>query len=265
MKKNLFLLAFICLGSLLFAQRSMDLGVGFQYGFTKIFDNGVTLREINEPGILGTFRYYSGNVGFFTRFGSLFPVSVTEGSVTLSHDDFDKILFLNIGFGPSFKIPMGDRFALSIDIGMSINDLTNSLSYRDDLDAVRTANVYKNIKIVESYNDFALGVMGNAGLRFRFNRNVSLEIAGAVSYDFYRNKTYKKYADFMSGNSHWPDYAMEDFYSGNLTIHTETWRDKWGFEHTRKYATSYTMESSSHHSRFHQLTIIPSVSIVWSF
>lgn len=280
MKKNLFFLVFVFLSAAIFALDSTtDLGLGFQYGFSRIFEGEATLREITEPGPVFSFRYGGKYMGFYTRFGMLFPDSVTEGSTTLDHTDNDRIMFTGTGFGPSFKIPMGKRFALVLDLGMNINNLGNGSSFRDTLDASWTGklagfgvtfsagHIYDDIKLVESYNDFAIGVGGNAALRFRFNERVSLEIGASGSYDFWRIKTYRFSVDFTSGDYRWPYWAMNDFPREKLTISTEEigW-DYWLDEPImREYATSMTLRSESKFSRFNHYTIMPNISIIVSF
>ena len=276
MKKIIFVLMFICLGISLFGQESfMDLGIGFQYGFANVREDGVSTREIKEPGILFTLRSRGTGIGLFGRVGLLFPASVTEGGLTLDYSNYNFILFYNIGMGPSYTIPFDSMFSLVLDLGISINDLNYGGSYRDTIDAswqgkfesmgtvhyYWIGHEYKNIKIKERYNDVAIGILGNVGLNMRLTRNISLQLAAAVSYDFFRIRSYRFFADFLSGNfmndSTWPYWALDDFNHSNLTIQQD--------EYGRDYATKLDLESNRQFDIFRQFTFLPSISVIFRF
>ena len=261
MKKILVLLVFLCLGSILFAQAGggIDIGIGFQYGLARVFDDGVTLREINEPGLLGTFRMMSGPIGLFGRVGLLFPSKVTEGELTLTYSEYDYILFANAGLGASFKAPLSDRFAFVFDLGLSINDLFYGGSFTDTIDAswkIKIENLgtsysgggrYENVRMKDKYNDWAFGVLGNAAMRFKFTNMVSLELGAAASFDFLRYRSYKFIADFSSATIH-GNHPNTVFPSDKYDSATD----------------ELTLESNGKFSIFKQFTFIPSISVIFS-
>jgi len=265
MKKIIFVVLFVCLGAGLFAQNGVDLSLGFQYGTARIFDKGNTIRQIDEPGVLLSVRVYPGTIGFAGRIGLLFPSSVTEWGVTLDSQDFDYMLFINAGLCISGIIPMNDRFAFLFDAGLSINDLTYGGSYRDTIDAswtIRLENMgapmtmsgghkFENIRMKESYNDFSLGIIGNAAVRLNFTRRVYIELGAAASFDFWRTKTFEFSADLTSGDSNWPANALSVFPPDKLDSDTNP--------------TKLTLSSDEKGSTFKHFTFIPSLSIGFSF
>lgn len=274
MKKILTLMVFICLGSEIFAQDGfLGLSLGFQYGTAQVFDNGETLRKITEPGAIFTLRMLTGPIGFFGRIGLLFPSSVTEGDLTLTYSSYDYILFINGAFGASFDIPLNDRFAFIIDTGMSINDLTYGGSYRDIIDAtwkVKIENMgqpiyfsggqrIENVKMKETYNDIALGIIGNVAMRFNFTRNAYLELGAAASFDFLRLRTYKFAADFR----HLNDLERETIVANIPGVKTEEKEISPGNFHV--LATELVLESDSRFNAFKQFTFMPSICIGWRF
>ena len=265
MKKFVFLIIFLCLGSLLFAQygSGVDLGIGFQYGLARVFDDGITLREIKEPGILGTVRMMPGPIGFFGRIGLLFPSSVTEGGLTLTYSEYNYILLANAGFGASFNTPIGDRFVFIVDAGISINNLFYGGSFTDTVDAswrIKIENlgqtytggrVFRNVQMKDRYNDWAFGVLGNAAIRFRFTDMVSLELGTAASFDFLRYRSYRFIADFR--------YATVNGLPATEADVRGT------FPGDRVDGMEVTLESQGYLNVFKQFTFIPSISVVFSF
>jgi hypothetical protein len=258
MKKVLVFALLIGAGSFLFGQDGgMELGLGFQYGRAQVFGKNVTMREITEPGILLTLRLAPGPIGFFARLGALFPSEVTEGGLTLTYDEYDYILFLNGALGPSFSVPLGS-FAFIFDVGLSINDLLYGGSYRDTINArwsiklenlgttFKGGHTYENIRMSEVYNDVAIGIFGNAVLRFSFTPSVYLELAGAASFDFLRFINYSFSAD-LTGNSAWPDQAKNDFPADKLD--------------NPNNPTKLILESDSAFKIFKQFTFVPSISV----
>ncbi|MDR2072250.1 MAG: hypothetical protein LBP60_02305 [Spirochaetaceae bacterium] len=263
MRKSLVFALFMGLGSFLFGQTGggLSLGLGFQYGTARVFDKGDTLREIVEPGLLVNLRFIPGSLGFFARLGVLFPSDVTEGDLNLSHDEYDYILFLNGALGPAFSVPLNDRFIFIFDLGLSINDLLYGGSYTSDIDATweikfnnmgqtyiqKGGRVFNNVKMKEVYNDMAFGLMGNAALRFKFTRNVYIELGVAASFDFLRLRIYKFAADFTGQPSDWAD----DFPNGKLDNPADP--------------RELILESDSKFGVFKQFTFIPSISVGFSF
>ena len=268
MKKILVLAILLCLGGLLFAQNdsTIDLGIGFQYGLAKVFDDGKTIREIYEPGLLGTIRFNLGTVGLFGRVGLLFPSKVTEGGLTLDYSSYDYILFANAGLGATFKMPINSRLAFILDIGMSINDLFYGGSYTDTIDASWTikienlgqtyhyGNTFYNVKMRDKYNDWAFGILGNVALRFKMTDMISLELGAAVSYDFLRYRSYKFVADFSQATVN--GYSIP---ATNGTYLTDT------FAGGALDGDELTLESDGNFSIIKQFTFIPSISVVFSF
>ncbi|MDR2313592.1 MAG: hypothetical protein LBE02_03580 [Spirochaetaceae bacterium] len=258
-RKSLFLALFIGLGSFLFGQTGsgLSLGLGFQYGTARIFDKGDTLREISEPGLLVNFRFIPGSLGLFARLGMLFPSQVTEGGLELSHDEYDYILFLNGAAGPAFSVSLNDRFSFIFDLGLSINDLLYGGSYKSDIDTTwkikfsnmgqtyiqKGGRVFTDVKMKEIYNDIAFGLMGNAAVRFNFTRNVYMELGVAASFDFLRLRSYKFAADFSGQGADWAD----DFPNGKVED------------------DELILESDSNIGVFKQFTVIPSISVGFSF
>lgn len=257
MKKILILAVCICLGSRIFAQSFVDLSLGFQYGTARVTDDGETLRKITEPGVVATFRLIPGGIGFFGRAGLLFPSKVTEGEITLTHNNYDYILFINGGLGASVKVPLSDRFFLVIDVGMSINDLLYGGSYKENITSSWEAKLgnlgqtykvtatFRDVKMRETYNDVAIGILGNVAGRFNFTKNLYLELGVAASFDFLRFKSYSFSADF-SGS---PDKS-----SAQSVFPAQLWDgDRVVFEEDMDF------------SIFKQFTFIPSISIGFSF
>jgi hypothetical protein len=256
MKKILILAVCICLGSRIFAQSLLDLSLGFQYGTARVTDNSETLRKITEPGILLTFRMVPNDIGFFARVGLLFPSSVIEGDLTLTYAKLNYILFINGGLGVSLKVPMTGQFSLAFDMGMSINDLLYGGSYKETIDTrweAKLENIgqtysggheFKNVPMSESYNDVALGLLGNAAARFHFTSNIYLEVGIAASFDFLRFKTYNFSAVFN-------DPAEKALAEGL-------------FPKARWEGNEVIFESDTEFSIFKQFTFIPSLSIGFS-
>ena len=266
MKKLLLVMVFIGCGGLIFAQNSIDLSLGFQYGTAGVYDQGETLRKINEPGVLFTLRIVPQTIGFFGHIGLLFPSKVTEGDTTLSYNEYNYILFLNSALGVGFKVPINERLAFHLDTGLSINDLLYGGSFTDTIDASWTiklenlgttysgGHVYKNIKMKESYNDVAFGILANAALRFSFTPKFFFVVGTAASFDFLRYRSYEFYADFTSGDSNWQDWALSDFPHDKLTIKNKG-------DTPNEKATKLTLNSNGQFNVFKQFTFIPSISI----
>ena len=269
MKKIIVLVILLCLGGLLFAQNNfIDVGIGFQYGLAKVVDDGKTVREIFEPGLLGTVRFYLGTFGLFGRIGLLFPSKVTEGALTLDYNSYNYILFANAGLGATFKMPLGDKFAFVLDIGMSIDDLFYGGSFTDTVDASWTVKIenlgytysgghrFENVKMKDKYNDWGFGILGNAAIRFKFTDMISLELGVAASFDFVRYRSYRFVADFSKASANGSfnqDYiktAVEATFPADKI-------DSSGLE--------VTMESDGDFKIFKQFTFIPSISVVISF
>ncbi|MDR2211912.1 MAG: hypothetical protein LBO65_10695 [Spirochaetaceae bacterium] len=260
MRKILFVTLFTGLGACLFGQAGVSLGLGFQYGTARVFDQGNTLREITEPGALINLRIIPGSIGFFARLGGLFPSEVQEGDLSLSYGEYDYILFLNGALGPSFNVPLNDRFVFIFDTGISINDLLYGGSYKSDVDAtweikfnnmgqtyVQTGGrVFTDVKMKEIYNDVAFGLMGNAALRFKFTRSVYLELGVAASFDFLRLRTYKFSADFRGQPADW----HKDFPNGKLDDPADP--------------QELILESASKWGVFKQFTFVPSLCVGFS-
>ena len=271
MKKILLLTFFICLSSLIFAQNTVGLGLGYQHGTARVYDQGETLRKITEPGVVLTLRGVPQAVGFFGRIGLLFPSSVTEGDITLSYDNYKYIFFLNSAMGASFKVPLNKQFSFFLDAGISINDLLYGGSFKDTINASWTiklenlgttysgGHVYNKIKMKESYNDVSFGIMGNAAMRFNITPTLYLELGAAASFDFLRIRSYKFYADFTSGpsGSNWEKWALSDFPHDKLKIVDEG--------KTTERATQLILESDNEGSVFKQFTFIPSITVGVSF
>jgi hypothetical protein len=222
MKKILVLTVLVGLGGLVFAQTGMDFGIGYQYGTAKIFEKSEIRREITEPGLLLNFRTATGTFGYFFRFGALFPSSVTEGKLTLDYGSYDYIFFLNIAVGPSFSLPLGDRFEVTLDLGLSLNDLCYGGSYTDDITtswAIKIGNLGSSYwgtttihgaRMEETYNDMGIGVLGNLAIRFFFTRTIFLELGAAASFDFLRIRSFEFSADVGSANTgHFPSDAID--------------------------------------------------------
>jgi len=187
----------------------------------RIFDKDVTLREIKEPGLLLNAHILTGTIGFFARFGALFPSSVSEGSLTLAYPQYDYILFINAAAGPSFNLPLGDRFAFILDVGLSFNDLFYGGSYTANINSswsVKIENLgsyyggvaLPNVPMTESYNDIGIGILGNLAIRFFFTQDVFLELGAAASFDVLRFKSYKFTAKVGSANTGFFPSAMID-------------------------------------------------------
>jgi hypothetical protein len=254
MKKILVLALFIGLGGLAFAQAGADLGVGFQYGTARISDKGELRRKITEPGILLSGHLAPGAIGFFARFGALFPSSVTEGGLTLDYDSYDYILFFNAAFGPSFNVSLGSRFALILDVGLSINDLFYGGSYKENINAAWSVKIenlgayysgghnFTNVPMTETYNDIGVGLLGNLAMRFFFTQTVFLELGAAASFDFLRFKSYKFTADLSDHSS----YIAGSFPADKLDPNNPN---------------KLLLESNSDFSVFKQFTFIPSISV----
>ncbi|MDR0600461.1 MAG: hypothetical protein LBG84_10355 [Treponema sp.] len=265
MKKKFFLIVLLIgWGGLVFGQMGIDLGLGFQYGKAWVTDRGQTLRNITEPGVLISFRFVPNTIGGFARLGLLFPSEVTEGDLTLNYSEYDYIVFINGALGPSFRVPLNDRFSLMIDAGISINDLLYGGSYKADIDAtweVKIENLggkytqrggtnYQNIKMKEVYNDVGIGLLGNVAMRFFFTQNVFMELGMAASFDFLRFKYYKFYADFSAyPHSGQPGDWYDDFPAGKVSD------DK----------TELILESDSKFTIFKQFTFIPSLTVGFRF
>jgi hypothetical protein len=262
MRKKQFLLVLIigiCLCQGLFGQRGRDLSLGFQYGTARVNNNGKTIREINEPGVLVNFHMMPGTVGFFGRLGLLFPSQVSEGKLTLSYDQYDYILFLNSGLGASVGTKLNNEFSLIIDLGLSINNLFYGGSYTESIDTsweYKLENIGKtysggyhftNVKMSESYNDMGIGLLGNAALRFNFTRNAFLELGLAASFDFMRFKSFEFAASFRPGKD-WEE-AKANF-TDNIVD-----------EKNRKVV----FEEKSKFSIFKQYTFIPSLNVGFRF
>ena len=271
MKKIIPLAFFICTVSLIHAQNSPGVGIGFQYGTARVFDNGETLRKITEPGIRLSIRSVPAVVGIFGHIGLLFPFKVTEGDVTLSYGDYKYIFFLNSAMGASFKIPINDRFSFFIDAGISINDLLYGGSFKDTIDASWTIKLenlgttykggykFENIKMKERYNDVSFGIAGNAAMRINFSTKVFFEIVSTVSLDFLRLRKYKFSADFTSGpyGSNWEKEALNVFPRDKLKIVDENT--------VNERATELILESDCRLTVFKQFTFIPGVCVGFSF
>ena len=267
MKKVMLLIVFLCLGSVLFAQL-MDVGIGFQYGFARVVDDGETLRNIYEPGLIGTVRLAPGPVGFFGRIGLLFPSKVIEGNLRLDHNSYNYILFANAALGATLKTPLGDHFAFIFDLGLSINDLFYGGSFTDTVDAswkIKVENmgatyrggfIFNNVKMKDKYNDWAFGIFGNAAIRFKFTSSISLEFGVAASFDFLRYRSYKFVADFSnaSANGSYNSSTVES------AIESTFPKDK-----IDSSGLKVTLESDGNFNVFKQFTFIPSISIVVSF
>ncbi|MCL1927587.1 MAG: hypothetical protein FWG07_02195 [Treponema sp.] len=266
MKKILILVILISMGGLVFAQDSfIDVGVGFQYGLAKVFEDGTTIRDIMNPGLVATFRMNPGAIGFFGRIGLLFPSKVKEGDLTVAYPDYDYILFVNGGLGVTFKQPIGDKMGFIIDAGVSINDLTYGGSFKDNIDTRWSIKIeqlgqtysggqyFKNVSMKETYNDFAIGLIINPALRFSFSQNISMELGMAVSYDFLRYRSYKFHADFThstldeTGNKPSSDVIQNNFPAGKLE------------------GDKLILESDGKWSIVQQFTFIPSLSVIFSF
>ena len=270
MKKVLILVLLISMGGLVFAQdTTIDIGIGFQYGLAKVFEDGKTVRDIMNPGVLATFRFNPGSIGGFGRIGLLFPSKVKEGEVTIAYPDYDYILFVNGALGVTFKQPIGDKLGFIIDAGISINDLTYSGSFKDNIDAswsVKIENLgttysgghkFTNVTMKESNNDFAIGLIINPALRFSFNRNVSMEFGAAISYDFLRYRSYKFYADFrhagLDGDAGPSADSMKSAVAATFPADKVTGDQE------------ITLETDGKWSIVQQFTIIPSISVIFSF
>ncbi|MDR2701143.1 MAG: hypothetical protein LBB72_01770 [Spirochaetaceae bacterium] len=260
MQKKRFLIVLIigiCLCQGLFGQSGMGLSLGFQYGTAQIIENKNTLREITEPGLLINFRMTPGPIGFFGRFGMLFPSQVTEGKLTLSYDQYDYILFFNAGGGVTAGTRLNNMFSLVFDIGLSINNLLYGGYYTENIDTrweIKLENIgktytggyaFKDVKMSESYNDVGIGLLGNAALRFNFTSNVFLELGIAASFDFMRFKSFEFSAQFKE--TEW-GMAKENFPDAKVD------------EKNRKVI----FEENSKFSIFKQFTFIPSLSIGFS-
>ena len=268
MKKFLVLAVFLCLGSLAFAQMGMDVSLGFQYGTARITEDGVTRREITEPGVLATFRMAPNNIGFFGRMGLLFPTKVTEGNLTLTYRNLDYILFMNMAFGASFKAPLTSQLTFVFDGGISLNDMMYGGSYRDTIDAswkIKIENMgspiemsggekFTNVRMKDSYNDFGIGVFGNAAMRFNFTQSFYLELGAAASFDFLRLRTYKFSADFSQSKKS----NGLDFNPGDLNA-------VFPADKIDSSGTSITLGKTNDWNVFKQITFIPSISVGYSF
>jgi len=262
MKKFLMLMVFICAGSWVFAQ-TLDASLGFQYGTARVVDDGVTVRKITEPGAVITVRMVPSEIGFFGRFGMLFPSKVTEGGATLTYDNYSHILFINGALGASFKVPITNQFSFFFDTGLSINDLLYGGSYKETIDAswkIKLENlgttlsgggVYRNVDMKESYNDFGIGIMGNAAMRFNFTQRVYLELGLAASFDFWRLRSYEFAADFTKLSDAERKSAADNVAGVE--------KDDQG------RATKLVLKSSSKSNFFKQWTFIPSLSVGMSF
>ncbi|MDR2663690.1 MAG: hypothetical protein LBC31_11905 [Treponema sp.] len=257
MKKILIIALFLSAGGMVFGQLGLSLDLGFQYGMARVADNGETLRQIVEPGVLLTVRFVPNTIGAFGRIGLLFPSKVDEGDLTLSYSQFKYILFINGGLGVSFKVPLNERFSFIFDAGASINDLLYGGSYTEDIDGsweikldnigqtYKGGHVFKNVKMSEVYNDVAVGLLGNAAIRFNFTPSIHLELAAAASFDFLRFKSYKFSADLSND---WEE-AKKTFPAEKLD------------ESSKKLILEKDMDFSV----FKQFTIIPSISIGFTF
>lgn len=261
--------AFFACG-LAFSQDTAEASFGFQYGRAKVVDDGVKLRQISEPGVLLTLRMVPNTVGIFAHAGLLFPTKVTEGSVSLTYDNYKYILFMNTAVGASFKVPISNEMAVYIDAGMGINDLMYGGSFRDTLDASWTIKldnlgttysggaVFKNIQMKESYNDLTFGIVGNVALRLNFSSNAFIVLGTAVSYDFWRYRSYEFYADFTSGPTSWGKEALDTFPHDKLTIVNKD-------DPLNVRATKLTLSSNGEGTRIKQFTFMPSISIGLKF
>ena len=253
------LLVLFSLCVFLFSQNLLDLGIGYQYGMANVFDSGETLRKIKEPGVVATLRILPENVGIYGRIGLLFPSKVTEGSLTLTYNDYNYILFLNGGVGFSVNVPLGRHFSLFFDIGISINDLLYGGSYTDTIDAtwniklhnlgttIKGGYKFENVKMKESYNDVSFGILGNPALRFKYGKSLYMELGAAVSFDFLRTKSYKFSADLSRYSYH---DIKNAFPAGKLDDPDEP--------------KELILEKNSQFSVFKQFTFIPSISLGFS-
>jgi hypothetical protein len=198
-----------------------------------------------------------GPIGFFGRFGMLFPSQVTEGKLTLSYAQYDYILFFNAGGGVSAGTRLNNMFSLIFDVGLSINNLFYGGSYTENIDSrweIKLENIgktytggnnFKDVKMSESYNDMGIGLLGNAALRFNFTRNVFLELGIAASFDFMRFRSFEFSAQFKEND--WGQ-AKENFPDAKVD------------NKNRKVI----FEENSKFSIFKQFTFIPSLSIGFS-
>jgi hypothetical protein len=262
----------ISIGGLAFAQdSSMEIGAGFQYGLASLKDeDGKTVRKIQVPGALGTFRYFMGDIGFFGRFGVLLPPSVTEGELKLDWDHYDYILFFNGGLGVSFKMPVSNQFELVFDVGMGINDLTYQSSGYDNIMAAWEVKIeqlgitysggtnFYNVKMNETYNDFSFCLLDNVAFLMNFNRNISLELGVAVGYDFLRRKTYNFSADFKEAYTS-PDKSVASKVTPDdiSSVFVDALVDD-----TKNYKVNFE-ESKGKMTLGRQLTFIPSLSVIF--
>jgi hypothetical protein len=257
MKKIFVMVLLLGAGGMLFAQMGLGLGLGFQYGMARVSDNGETLRKIVEPGVLLTVRFVPNTIGAFGRIGLLFPSKVDEGDLSLTYSQFRYILFINGALGVSFKVPLNDRFSFIFDAGASINDLLYGGSYTEDIDGsweikldnigqtYKGGHVFKDVKMSEVYNDVAIGLLGNAALRFNFTRSIYMELGAAASFDFLRFKSYKFSADLSDD---WAE-AVKTFPADKLDASSK----------------KLILENDMDFSVFKQFTIIPSISIGFTF
>jgi hypothetical protein len=256
-------------GGLLFAQGTMDLALGFQYGTARVVDNGKTVREITEPGILLTFRWIPENMGAFGRLGFLIPSEIKQGDLIISSDKYDYILFMNLGGGFSYAMPITDKLSFLMDVGLSINDLMYGGSYKDNIDArweikieqlgqtLSGGNKFTNVDMKESYNDMAMGIMINPAMRFRFSPHFFMELGVAASFDLFRFRSYEFKANFDHCEINDIGWApsetnrakvRETFPKGKLNDNDEL-----------------ILDSDEKFTVFKQFTFIPSLSFGFSF
>ena len=268
MKKIIIILIVFCLGVPLFAQTGgIDMGLGFQYGTARVFDEGEDLREITQPGLVISFRLATDTIGFFGRLGIFMPSIVTEGELELKLKDYDYILFLNPALGVSFKAPINNQISFIMDVGLSFNTLTYGGSFTDTIDArwevkiqqmgvtYRGGAEYTNVKMKDSYTDMGVGLFGNAAMRFNFTPNVYLELAAAASFDFLRFKTWTFSADFSQATR----------VNGPNPFTNDTLKGDFPGAMVDDVGLSITLDTTSDFSLFKQWTFIPSISIGYTF
>jgi hypothetical protein len=163
MKKNLILMVIITLwvNTMVFSNDNR-LSIGFEYGnfFEKRTDDGINIETyMGSPGFnLGFFHLWD-NFGFFHIHSFLFPNNISSNI-----DGYDYFFQYNFIIGPAFKIPFTEKFDMTLGIGFSLGPTVGEQN--------------------NSINLLNMGIGGDIGCSYFFNKMVYINIGSIFSYHF---------------------------------------------------------------------------------
>jgi len=185
MKKFILVFLFLaCFSSFVYSLDSESwLRIGFEYG--NYFDSYIINYEKTESytgaaGInIGGYRFFNNkNYGLFVH--GYFGVPLIN-SKNNNFKDYDFRFHAGIVFGMGFKYNFTEKLFLNYGIGISY--MMGFYDYYDYLPLY--GDVFFETK------SFDIGIAGDVGLKFDFNKNVFIAFGSIFSFDFLRSQYMK--------------------------------------------------------------------------